>query len=130
MLEEIAAKDAARAADVLRPSVLRAEAVAFAGLTDFDKAIGRLQELSEQRSREHLANPCERARDRCVEAQVLFSANRLGSAEVSKMLAEAGDQVQSMYGERSPAAQLARRLANRLRTAKGSVDLGCDPILV
>src|SRR6202035_3656740 len=50
VLEAIAAKDAARAADVLRPSVLRAEAVAFAGLTDFDKAIGRLQELSEQRA--------------------------------------------------------------------------------
>ena len=81
VLDEIADKDSARVAEVRRPLLLRAQAVVFAGLADYARATHRINELREQRSRELLTNRCERARDKCVEAQVLFSAGRLSAVD-------------------------------------------------
>jgi tetratricopeptide (TPR) repeat protein len=116
VLGEIADKDAVRVADIRRPLLLRAEAATLAGLGDHIAAEQRLDQLRELRSRELLANRCERARDRCVEAQVLFSAGRMSAGDTSRMLREAADEVQSMYGDGSPVAQLAHKLAERIRT--------------
>ena len=102
VLDEIADKDSARVAEVRRPLLLRAQAVVFAGLADYARATHRINELREQRSRELLTNRCERARDKCVEAQVLFSAGRLSAVDASKMLAEAGDEIRSLYSDGNP----------------------------